>query len=333
VPVNPTERKLFLKDLNAHLPFFANNTRLIIGGDWNCVQDPLLDSSNPLSANLGGPELQSVISGSTLIDTYRLQNPGKRIFTNRASHGSSRRLDMILVSAYLEGLVHSTFHLQRFKQEHTHFPICLRLTIPEAIPMGNSIFRLRDDVLDRPGVVAELRRTIVKLYGSAMQEGADAISAWRTVKTALAYHIRELDNITAPEGRTDQQQHRILSQRARIPSYQIGSSSVKLRLRPIRDQDLIPSLRSEHNTILTDPRDMLTECNSFFRNLYREQQSPSDSSIKDLLENASSRLSAVEAGKMDSPFELEDLTEALAKCNRGSCTGPDGLSFHFYRQL
>jgi len=333
VPVSPAERKLFLKDLNAHLPSFANDTRLIIGGDWNCVPDPLLDSSNPLSANLGGTELLAVTSQSSLIDTYRLQNPAKRLFTNRASHGSDRRLDMIFVSPFLEGLVHSTFHLQRFKQEHTHLPIGLRLTIPAAILVGNSTFRLRDDVLDRPGVVDELRRTIIRLHNSAIRDVSNAISAWRTVKTALAYHIRELDNLTAPEGRTDQQRHRLFSQRARLPSHQIGSSSVKLRLRQVRDQDLIPSLRDENNTVLTDPRDMLAECHSFFRKLYSEAEAPSDSSINDILRNVSSRLSTAEAEKMDKAFDLEDLTEALGKCNRASCPGPDGLSFYFYWQL
>jgi len=333
VPVNPTERKLFLRDLTVHLPSFTEDARLIIGGDWNCVQDPLLDSLNPLSTNPGGPELQAVIASSSIIDTYRLQNPAKRLFTNRATNGSDRRLDMIFASAYLQGLVHSTFHLQRFKQQHTHLPICLRLTIPEAIPIGNGSFRLRDDVLDRPGMVAELRRTIAKLHNSTLQDGADPISAWRNVKTALAYHIRELDFLTAPEGRTQQQEHRLLSQRARIPSYQIGSSSVKLRLRQVRDEDLIPSLRTSDDTILTDPRDMLMEGHSFFSNLYSEILPPSDSSIKDLLKTATSRLSPAEARDLDNPFELEDLTEALAKCNRGSCPGPDGLSFYFYRQL
>ena len=332
-PVNPTERKLFLKDLNTHLPPFVDDTRLVIGGDWNCVQDPLLDSSNTLSANLGGPELQTIISQSSLTDTFRLQNPTKRLFTNRASHGSDRRLDMIFVSPYLEGLVHSTFHLQRFKQQHTHLPIGLRLTIPEAILVGKGTFRLRDDVLDRPLVVNDLRRTIVRLYDSAIQDGSNAISAWRAVKTALAFHIRELDKETAPEGRTQQQEHRLLSQRARVPSYQIGSSSVKLRLRQVRDRDLIPCLRDENNTVLTDPRDMLAECHSFFRKLYSEPEAPSDSSISDLLKNASTRLSRDEAGQMDKDFDLEDLTEALGKCNRGSCPGPDGLSFYFYRQL
>lgn len=333
VPVNPMERKAFLNDLNDHLPSFTNDSRFIIGGDWNCVQDPLLDSSNPLGANLGGPEFQAAITNSNLLDTYRLQNPHKRIFTNRATHGSDRRLDMIFVSTYLEGLVHSTFHLQRFKQEHTHLPICLRLTIPEAIPVGPGYFRLADDVLDRPGVGAELGRTVTRLYRLAVRDGADAISAWRTVKTRLAYHIRELDKETASEGRTEQQRHHLLSQKARIPSYQIGSSSVKLRLRQVRDQDLIPSIRSSDNIVLTDQRDMLMECHSFFRNLYSEAEQPSDSAIRGLLATASARLSPVEAGEMDRTFDLEELNEALAKCNTGSCPGPDGLSFYFYRKL
>jgi exonuclease III len=105
-PCYGQQGKVFLKNLSHHLPIpSATTPPLLLGGDWNCVVDPQLDSSNPLGSNTGGVELRNLLLTHSLSDSYRQINPRKRFFTNSGTTGTNRRLDYIFLCPQLQNLV------------------------------------------------------------------------------------------------------------------------------------------------------------------------------------------------------------------------------------
>lgn len=333
VPVQPPERRNFLARLATTLPDSLAEFPGFIGGDWNVVPNPLADSSRPGAANTGEEELHQFIDACNLQDTYRMLNPNRQLFTNKGTNGTDRRLDQIYISNSISGGVSSFTTWQPFRS--THNPIVLQWIVPGAIPIGPSWFKLGRHISDN----LELRPYLEYLVESAYQEAcvsmpdSDPISTWQTAKTLFLPRLdalsRKLARLDKRLGVDEVQKLEGLSTRARLPAHLSGHQSIHLRLKQVREQDLLPSLKTSDGQVLTRVEDMLEESRRFFSELY-EREPVDTSKRQSLLSNLSARLKPEQVLTCQKPFKKKDLLYALMKSNSRSSPGPDGLPFGFY---
>lgn len=78
---------------------------IVLGGDFNCITDPGLDSKNTNTVNQGtrgSPELLRTIKHHGLVDAWRNQNPKEKRFTwHNGDNTQATRIDRIYLSREL----------------------------------------------------------------------------------------------------------------------------------------------------------------------------------------------------------------------------------------
>ena len=113
-PSSAAERRLLLRRLG---PFLDDPKRTVLAGDWNAILDPKIDRASRGAS--GTVRCDSALSGFLtefdLIDRYRLDHPGREMWTligNRTPSGQTRSyLDRVLVRSADSDLVTCpTFH-------------------------------------------------------------------------------------------------------------------------------------------------------------------------------------------------------------------------------
>jgi len=82
VPASSTDTGRYLEELRRSLTNFPSPLPLFIGGDWNCVQDPSLDSAGPDGRDQGKIAMDEMVTSLSLFDPFRVLYPHKRLFTN-----------------------------------------------------------------------------------------------------------------------------------------------------------------------------------------------------------------------------------------------------------
>jgi len=112
-PNNPAQRRNYFKHLDLNglaLPDRAEN--LIVGGDWNCIDDPTLDKrgGNPQEGTTDASELREFRTRHQLEDFWRRRNPQQPVHT--WSRGDIHcRLDRIFTSKPARSYIHNFEHL------------------------------------------------------------------------------------------------------------------------------------------------------------------------------------------------------------------------------
>ena len=97
-PNDPNDRLLWISGLSEIVNQFQPHQSVIIGGDWNCVPSPTLDSIRPYqSLSTGGRELESCLESIGWKDVYRIYHPTSRSYTRWTRTGANR-LDRIYAS-------------------------------------------------------------------------------------------------------------------------------------------------------------------------------------------------------------------------------------------
>ena len=105
----------------------------IVGGDFNVIFSPTLDSCRPSThATHGSQELYLWLQDLHLVDIFRQQNPLKRAFT---SPKFINRLDYIFISSAMASLRHLKFRHLELIPHADHTP-CKLLTKRPAVSMG-----------------------------------------------------------------------------------------------------------------------------------------------------------------------------------------------------
>ena len=110
VPSGPQkfkERKLFFENLKDSISEFQpDNSKLILGGDFNCVTDVDLDRSRMVSkTDSSVNKLKNILSNFQLKDIWRYQNPDKKEFTFYSNVGTGSRLDKFYLTKELQMLL------------------------------------------------------------------------------------------------------------------------------------------------------------------------------------------------------------------------------------
>lgn len=160
-------QKVFFKKLHTSLMKKIRSSThehrsLILSGDFNCVENPQLDSSNSEpSANPLPQSLISLLQSQHLQDSFRLLHPTSRQFTNNTKTASltQRRLDRIYISDDLRPDLVSSQRLPRIKRSHN--PMDILLCLAGLTSFANDRYRLPANLFDRPAM-AELFSEMIK---------------------------------------------------------------------------------------------------------------------------------------------------------------------------
>ena len=110
---------LILKVIHFHAlaPFLDDTKRLVLMGDWNAILDPKIDKVGRGASRLGRCEssLAGLMTRHDLVDRFRLDHPGREIWTWLDSSSSAKvgsYLDRVLVRrADIDFVSCPTFHL------------------------------------------------------------------------------------------------------------------------------------------------------------------------------------------------------------------------------
>ena len=145
-PANSSQKDRFYKVLNVWVSRHKCHTdTLIVGGDFNCVQNRKLDTYGVSCIYLPKVHFKKFITNNNLVDIWRKHNPEKRQFTWRqVSLGIYSRLDYWLVVANFTQGVLSTDIRPALKCDHN--AISLKIKVYEE-KRGRGLWKFNSSLL------------------------------------------------------------------------------------------------------------------------------------------------------------------------------------------
>ena len=188
---DPAAQRIFIQQRLR--PLIADAGLHVWAADFNFVNLPALDSSNPLartSDNRTTAEFNEACPG--MIDTFRLVHPNRRAYTYVHPAGASR-IDRIMVSGALEAAVYSSDTASGTPADHRITHTTLRATRGADSP-GPGLPRTRLHFLDHEDLCAALTHWVTSTTASAPTDPDDLINWWPGFKRALALSATRLNH-------------------------------------------------------------------------------------------------------------------------------------------
>ena len=330
-PVYSADRKRFFRSLQFALQNLSKDIPCCIAGDWNCVENPMLDSSNPNGQNDGGEELKSLLAALGYSDAFRLLYPKKFLPSNH--HPSTqRRLDRLYISPSLKGLVQSTDQWERYQS--THNPVLLRLQLPDAIPKGQHSFKLGVHHLKREGMGPILTKMLQRHHDEATAQHSDPFIAWDRCKETFIkdaeYTIRKLTQFDRRNPTHDAETRALYSDsiRARLRPEETGPYAARIRCKQVLQKAAILEL-SDGSTTYSTSDEMLGYATEHFERYFSHRE-VSEEELDLLLPHLTARVPPKHFARCEQDYTEEDLWLACRKCQRHAAPGDDGLPIEFY---
>ena len=151
------ERKQFFENLKDSISEFQPvNSKLILGGDFNCVTDVDLDRSRTVSkTDSSVNKLRNILNNFELKDFWIQHNPDKKGYTFYSNVGTGSRLDKFyltkdLTSNVIESDIQNFAHSDRDK-------VTIKLDLSE-IERGPGLWKINNSYLHDPDYVKEITR-------------------------------------------------------------------------------------------------------------------------------------------------------------------------------
>ena len=184
-----TKRELFFKNIHILLSqkFDLQNlqTRLIIGGDFNCVLNPKIDTFNVKSKYKTPSFLKQIIKKLLLIDVWRKVHVDKKQYTWRnKSLQIASRIDFMLISKDLKNDVMKTDIRPVLSGDHNAVSIILKV---KGIRIGPGFWKLNSDLLKE----SEYCENIKEIINNVIKEMKNSCISWREAWELCKIRIRE----------------------------------------------------------------------------------------------------------------------------------------------
>ena len=125
----------------------------LLGGDLNCVMDPVLDHSggDPLGGTHGSADLANIMTVLDLEDTWRVRNPLAREFSHAqmTQNGLVRsRIDRWLASSTLQPFIKDISHLEFPLKNLDHKGVSITISDPDQVQPGPGYWKMNASLLD-----------------------------------------------------------------------------------------------------------------------------------------------------------------------------------------
>ena len=178
---------------NALLPCLpAHRQRLLIGGDFNCVESGLDCSSGLGGSRLGGFEggLQEVVQECDLVDIWRLQQGTRKGFTHTCTTGlSNARLDRWYVSEDLPQWVDAP-RRPVLGLPGDHLGVRLELRAPSPSPRGPGAWTLPLSLLCSDEYKEDIRNLIQAALSQPLAEAQPHCTRYIAIKNKIYVQSR-----------------------------------------------------------------------------------------------------------------------------------------------
>lgn len=337
VPVEARNRPSFLVELKDVLAEEHSEEAIIMGGDWNVVEDSRIDSTKRDASNVGEQAMIQLSHGSGLADTYRHINPHKLMTTNTPTQTTAahRRLDRIYISTALVDLTEEVLTYAAYNSTHVQYAV--RLNVPGAQQTGSGFFKLGNHIVERPFMTKILSDMVSEFHAEATNLFPDdPFEAWDETKRKVGAKCQTMTRKLAQFDRikeNDPEHRKFLSQatRARMRPEETGEFSVKLRLTQVRQQSLVQSFSIEGEEV-TDPNRMLGHATDHFEHIFRPKETDAQAQ-RTLLDSMEAKLTEEDKDSLERPYDEEELLSALKSIKKNASPGYDGLPRDFYIQI
>ncbi|MCG8432288.1 MAG: endonuclease/exonuclease/phosphatase family protein, partial [Candidatus Omnitrophica bacterium] len=136
-----------------------DDMQLILGGDFNVVQDYTIDTSHITGKN--NPKAQEAVlemkHDLDLYDPWRTENPDKRMYTWHNSKNQQSRLDYFLISSDTMNVVDTALIKPGYRSDHSLIELHLNLSNH---PKGPGFWKFNNSLLADEIFVKEIENTI-----------------------------------------------------------------------------------------------------------------------------------------------------------------------------
>ena len=182
------EQKIFYNNLH---PYIFSNFPIILGGDFNLVQNAELDFFPPPKKPKPCQVLNNLCQCYQLSDSYRIINPKTQNFTYRSKTNQSR-IDRIYI----------TPNIQIMNTETTHFPlsdhdlVSISTQINSSIPRGRGFWRNNTSVYKNENFQVDFDHNYNIWQQSLSLELNEPVEWWtqtkQKIKTIVQKHARAI---------------------------------------------------------------------------------------------------------------------------------------------
>ena len=354
-------RKIFFQNLQKRLSKHSKEQgTLIVAGDFNCVEKPMLDKVSQMSKDTSIKVLNTITSNLDLIDVWRTVNPDKIEYTCFSSSGFHSRLDRFYVQSETLNCVSKIEHKSFPFSDHSSIHLRLDITIQE---QGTNTWCLNQKLLLNQNYVDKIKlfwkkwqksKTHFKNLNNWWDKGKDNIKTLtisfsrkeaklnNKIKKSLYKRLRNAENQGKIET-INEIKHKLSS----LQKEEAKQHFLSKRINWIKEGEdfdtLLPLLkenrRTNHNVSkITDkdgnhhtkPNEILKQFENFYKELYTKIDT-NKTLQDDFLSGLQLSLSEENSDKADRSYNKNEFKEALFQLPSSKSPGSDGLPSEFYK--
>jgi len=297
---NRTQNHTFFDNL---YPYLNPNYPLIFAGDFNCIENPLLDKHPPIKTYAKPQTLITLTNNLNLYDTYRTLHPTLTTYTHHAPKSQSR-LDRFYVNPAITSQNHKfsptpfsdhdfislTIILPYPTDNKTRHPWKNNINTYKNIEYQTQISNLIQEETQTnkpPNPLQQwltLKNKIRKLLKTQARNDARILTLEKIKTQQILYNLRE-EIITNPnkENFKSYNTYRkslhtqflkdapnsLLKQKADLEEFQnISLNHLYKQLTPLRKHNIIPNLETQAGRQTTTQNEIVEVVETFYKNLY-----------------------------------------------------------------
>ena len=371
----PTEKKtkeLFFKKMDRVLNDYGCNGSqvLIAGGDFNCINNPRIDTIGNKTVYKQSPTYMQFIKKFKMIDIWRKLNVNKKQYTYRSKHlKMASRLDFWLVHAeYVEYIKNASIKPVSMCPDHCAVTISISLTNnlrgPSYWKMNNALLK---NYFYKKGVRDIIQHTNKEFNSKVNQQYAWDLCKLRiknyTTKFAKKLRQSEKKELIALEQKLEELQNKInigndqleremisvqekinvyykkecdgARVRSRVTHFEEGESNSKYFLNLEHRngaRKCITELRIGRR-VESETRQVINFVENFYSSLYTTKYPDMTAVDAYFKQIKSPHLCENEADECEKGLTMEDITKALKGMKINKAPGIDGLTVEFYREF
>jgi exonuclease III len=342
---------------------------IIIGGDFNCVQDKHKDTQNVKGKCIKPKHLQKIMKHFHLVDIWRRKWPEKRQYTWRQiSLGISSRIDYWLVKQDLQNFVESTDIRPSIKSDHNAISLKLRTGKQKN---GPSFWKFNASLTTDNNYREQIRDVIHNCIDDCNSQVLSKQITWELCKTeikcfTISYckeksknknkEINQLQNdVQTLEHQMECNPTRFKNEyveaksklekmykditkgaiiRSRVKWHEDGETNSKycLGLEKQRgEKGSILELKTKRGKTVTKLDDVLNETVDYYHELYTSKNVSSDVINSYVNRTNVKHVSEDDANVCEGLISIDECTKAVHKLKLNKSPGSDGLTPEFYK--
>ena len=356
-----SDRKIFFQNLQTKLSKQCKEQGItILAGDFNCVEEPMLDKVSKTSKDTSINVLNTITSNLDLIDVWRIVNPTKIEYTCFSSNGFHSRLDRFYLQSEILNTISKVEHKSFPFSDHSSIHLKLDLSIQE---QGTNTWCLNQKLLLNPDYVNKIElfwkkwqmsKENFKNLNNWWDRGKDNIKKLsiafsrkevklkNKIKKSLYKRLRNAENQgkiqIINEIKNELSSLQIAEAREHFLSKRIKwmnegenfDTFLPLLKQNLKSKQNVCNITDKNGNNYNKPKEILKQFQIFYKELYTKANT--DSNLQtEFISNLQTSLSDENSDEADKPYSKKEFKEALFQLPSFKSPGSDGLPTEFYK--